>query len=150
MRSIFSVFAHTSMLCGSTVALVVFASSCGGGSDYGGNPGAPTPQPPPAASSRVSIMGDRGAQSFTPNPSSVPQGQTVAWRNTDNVVHRIVTNDNALDTGDIAPGATSSPRALPTNGANYHCTIHPGMIGSINASSGAPPPCEGSYCSKSQ
>jgi plastocyanin len=150
MRANFLVFTKASVLCASALALVVVASSCGGGgSDYNGNPNTPTPQPP-AASSTVSIMGDRGAQSFTPNPASVVQGQTVAWRNTDSVVHRIVTNDNSVDTGDIAPGATSTARVLPTNGSNYHCSIHPGMIGAINASSGAPPPCEGSYCGKSQ
>jgi plastocyanin len=151
MRSIFLVLANASVLGGSAVALMVFVSSCGGGSDNG-NPMTPTPQPtpPPAASSTVSIVGDRGAQSFNPNPASVTQGQTVAWRNNDSVVHRIVTNDNTLDTGNIAPGATSDARALPTNGTNYHCTIHPGMIGAINASTGAPPPCTGPYCSESR
>jgi plastocyanin len=152
MRSSFLALAKALVFSGSVAALIVVVSSCGGGGSDSPNPnpGAPTPQPSPGASATVSIVGDRGGQSFTPNPSSVVQGQTVSWRNNDNVVHRIVTNDNSLDTGDIAPGATSAPRALPTNGSNYHCSIHPGMIGAINAASGAPPPCEGSYCSKSQ
>jgi plastocyanin len=150
MRVIFLICVNALIVYGSVAALAIALSGCGGGgSDNNGNPNSPTPQPP-SASSTVSIMGDRGAQSFTPNPSSVTQGQTVAWRNNDNVVHRIVTNDNSIDTGDIAPGATSAARVLPSNGANYHCSIHPGMIGAINASSGAPPPCQGSYCGKSQ
>jgi plastocyanin len=70
----------------------------------------------------------------------------VAWRNSDGVVHRIVANDGSFDTGDIAPGATGTAVRMATDGTNYHCAIHPGMIGSINASSGAPPPCQGLYC----
>lgn len=70
----------------------------------------------------------------------------VTWRNTDGVTHRIVFNDASVDTGDIGPGATSQAVALATNGTNYHCSIHPGMIGAINSNSGAPPPCTGVYC----
>ena len=34
-----------------------------------------------------------------------------------------------------------------SNGANYHCTLHPDMVGAVSAASGAaPPPCEGQYC----
>jgi plastocyanin len=69
----------------------------------------------------------------------------ISWRNNDSVTHRMVLNDGTFDTGDIAPGATSTARPLPTNGANYHCMIHPGMIGAIAGSNG-PPPCTGQYC----
>jgi plastocyanin len=71
----------------------------------------------------------------------------VAWRNTDSVIHRVRFNDGSLDTQDILPGQTSTPRAMPTDGANYHCPYHPGMIGAINASGGAPPECDDPlYC----
>jgi hypothetical protein len=60
----------------------------------------------------------------------------------------VVLNDNSIDTGDIAPGATSRAVLMPTSGTNYHCTIHSGMIGSVGGSTGAAPPmCEGVYCS---
>jgi plastocyanin len=91
-------------------------------------------------------VGTKGAQSFSPNPVSLGQTQMVSWRNTDNVTHHIVTNDGTLDTGDIGPGAASTPIRLGSDGANYHCTIHPTMVGSINASTGTPPPCQGQYC----
>ena len=133
-----------------TVVLAIAAPSCGGGG-YGGtpsggsaNPPPPTAAPPPAAST-ISILGEMGAQSFSPNPASVRQGEMLLWRNTDSVVHHIVLNDGSLDSGDIAPGASSAALRLATDGANYHCTIHPTMVGSINASSGEPPPCTG-YC----
>jgi plastocyanin len=70
----------------------------------------------------------------------------VIWQNMDSQTHHIVLNDGSLDTGDIAPGRSSPPLKLTVNGARYHCTIHPGMVGSINTSAGEPPPCTGSYC----
>jgi plastocyanin len=74
----------------------------------------------------------------------------MAWKNTDSVTHHIVMNDGSKDTGDIPPGGTSAALTLATNGGNYHCTIHPGMVGSINSSTGAPPPCSGAYCDSSK
>jgi plastocyanin len=128
------------------VLCAIAASRCGG--DSYDSPMAPTPPPTGgAASTTIGIVGDRGAQSFTPNPATIAQGQTLAFRNSDNVVHRIVFNDNSFDSGNINPGATSDARAVPTNGANYHCSLHPGMIGSISGSTGQPPPpCTGPYC----
>jgi plastocyanin len=116
---------------------------CGNGSD--GNPNTPS-NPPGQPPVSISIVGDRGAQSFNPNPASVSQNGTVTWRNADSMVHRIVFNDNSGDTGDIAPGATSRAVTLSTNGTNYHCTIHPTMIGAISSSNEGPPPCTGIYC----
>jgi len=76
----------------------------------------------------------------------VVEGNTVIWQNMDTQTHHIVLNDGSLDTGDIAPGRSSPALPLTVNGARYHCTIHPGMVGSINTSAGEPPPCTGSYC----
>jgi plastocyanin len=133
-------------ICG-IVLCAIAAAKCGG-SDYSGSPMAPTPPPGGGnASTTIAIMGDRGNQSFNPNPSTVAQGQTLSFRNSDNQVHRIVFNDNSFDSGNINPGATSDARAVPTNGANYHCSLHPGMVGSISGSTGQPPPpCTGPYC----
>ena len=118
-------------------------AACGGGS----SPSTPTSPsgPPTPPSTAIAIVGDRGNQSFTPNPGPAPGG-VASWRNADNQVHRIRSNDGAFDTGDIAPGQTTTPRAVPAAGMNYHCSIHPGMIGAINAEAGPPPPCTGIYC----
>ena len=128
------------------VFCAISAAKCG--SDYSDSPMAPTPPPTGGpASTTIAIVGDRGAQSFTPNPATAAQGATLAFRNNDSVVHRIVFNDNSFDSGNINPGAASDARAVPTSGANYHCTIHPGMIGSISGATGQPPPpCTGQYC----
>jgi plastocyanin len=128
--------------------LCAFAAANCGGDGYSDSPTAPTP--PPAGgtpATTIGIAGDRGAQSFTPNPATVTQGQTLSFRNNDSQVHRIVFNDNSFDSGNINPGATSDARAVPTNGANYHCSLHPGMVGSISGGTGQPPPpCTGPYC----
>jgi plastocyanin len=127
-------------------ALILFlASGCGGGG-YG-NPGGPSGQPPATGPSTITILGDRGTQSFTPNPGSGGVDQGVMWRNNDSVTHRIVVNDTPLDTGDIAPGATSRALNLPAAGGNYHCSLHPTMVGAVGAAGGQPPPpCTGLYC----
>jgi len=134
------------VVLGGLGALVLIAS-CGGGG-YNAPPAGPSPPPGGGggASATISIVGDRAARSFDPNPASVVQGRSVAWRNGDSVVHRIVSNDGTLDTGNIAPGATSGALTLITDGMNYHCTIHPGMIGAVNGAGGTPPPCQGQYC----
>jgi plastocyanin len=130
----------------SLAGLVITAAGCGGG---GGSSAGPSPTPgPSAASVTVSITGDRGAQSFTPNPASPGAPSTVAWRNSDGVVHRIVANDNSFDTGNIGANATSAAVTVPSTGVNYHCSIHPGMVGAVNGSSGAAPPCTGPYCAE--
>jgi plastocyanin len=131
------------ILAGASAAALA-AAGCGGSYDSGTN--VPTGPPAPTAVT-ITIVGERANQSFSPSPATVAPGQPLVWRNTDNIVHRIKFNDDRLDTGEIAPGGSSAPRPMPTEGANYHCTLHPGMVGSIRAASTVPPPtCEGPYC----
>ena len=128
-----------------SIVVGVAVCSCGGSGGSSPNPTAPTP-PPASTLTSIDIVGERGAKSFSPNPAAVSQGTTFTWRNMDSRVHHIVLNDGSVDSGDIAPGASSPALRLDSDGANYHCTIHPDMVGSINRSSGGPPPCEGPYC----
>jgi plastocyanin len=118
----------------------VLSVGCGGG---GSTPSSPSTTPTPTPT--ITIVGQNGAQAFSPNPASFG-GQTVVFRNNDSVVHRVVLNDGSVDTGDIAPGATSRAVAMPGSGTNYHCQLHPGMIGAVSSGSGPPPPCTGIYC----
>jgi plastocyanin len=127
-------------VCGLAIAAIGWG--CGDG-DSNSNPSGPSTATGPT----ISIVGQNGTQAFTPNPASFG-GQTVVFKNNDSIPHRVVLNDNSIDTGDIAPGATSRAVLMPTSGTNYHCTIHPGMIGSVGGGTGAAPPmCEGIYCS---
>jgi plastocyanin len=120
---------------------IVLCGGCGGS-------GSSTPSSPSPAgnATTIAIMGSNGTQAFSPNPANFG-GQTVVFRNSDSVTHRVVLNDGSIDTGDIAPGATSRAVAMPVSGTNYHCQLHPGMIGAVSGSTGgAPPACVGLYC----
>jgi plastocyanin len=78
----------------------------------------------------IDALAINGAQSFSPNPEKVPAGLMVAWRNVDRQTHRIVLDDRSVDTGNLAPGASSAPMPIGAPG-RYHCTIHPEMVGTI-------------------
>jgi plastocyanin len=138
------------LLSGAAVAFALAAWACGGSAYSNPSPVTPTPSgsggPGGSAASTITIVANAAAQSFSPNPGDATQGTTVAWQNTDSVTHHIVMNDGSLDTGNIAPGQSSPVLTMSANGGNYHCMIHPSMVGSIKASSGAPPPCQGNYC----
>jgi plastocyanin len=119
------------------------AVGCSGGGSGSSSTTAPSAAAPPT----IAIVGQNGQQAFTPNPANFG-GQQVVFKNNDKVTHHIVLNDGSVDTGDIAPGATSRAVAMPSVGTNYHCAIHLGMIGAVDAASGGePPPCTGPYCS---
>lgn len=115
-----------------TVAAVVAALTLGaaGCGSYGdSSPTGPT-STPPAGTITIDVVSENGAQSFRPNPATVPPGQVVVWHNIDRQTHRVVLNDGQLDTGNIAPGAFSAPMTLAPPGP-YHCSIHPNMVGTI-------------------
>jgi plastocyanin len=127
------------------LAGVLVSSSCGGSG--GGTPAPPvSPTAPTPTTVTITITGVKGAQSFSPNPALCAAGQTVVFRNADVVTHRVILDDGSLDTGDIAPGASTAPLPLGAVSKPYHCPIHPSMVGSLNSSTTPePPPCTG-YC----
>jgi plastocyanin len=109
------------------VALLGSSTACGGYNALG--PVSPAaPSPPPLNAIVIDVVGINGAQSFKPNPSTVPPGQLVVWHNVDSVTHRVLFDDGEVDSGNLAPGAFSTPTALAAPGP-YHCSIHPEMIG---------------------
>ena len=129
-------------------AFMTMAIGCGssGSGGYNPTPG-PTPTPPPTPSAgTVSIVGQSGKGAFNPNPASLPADGKVTFDNSNNTTHRIVANDGTWDTGNIAPGSSSAAVVIPAGGSNFHCSIHPSMVGSVNDSNGGTPPCTGQYC----
>jgi plastocyanin len=108
-----------------TVIILTFAAGCGSSS---------SPSSPTATNADVTIQieGDRGASSYAPNPTTMRVGQTVVWHNADSTTHDATQDANTFGSGTIAAGATSSPIMMSAAGTfTYHCTIHPGMIGTI-------------------
>jgi plastocyanin len=116
---------------------------CSGSSYSSGNTNNPAAPTPTTSNNVVTIdvVAINGAQSFSPNPATLPTGQMVVWHNVNNTTHRVVLNDRSVDTGDLAPGTSSQPMAIGAAGGQYHCSIHPEMIGSVNQDiSTSPPP----------
>ena len=122
------VWASAILTAGLTVA------SCSGGDDGGGgtNPGG-------TSTLTITIVGQRGNSSFSPNPASAG-GRTVVFKNNDVEAHRVVLNDGTIDTGDIPAGGTSRAVVMPPSGANYHCSLHDNMGGAVEPQGGGPPP----------
>ena len=132
---------------GTAVALGLVMWGCGSGYSAG-NRGSSTAPTAPSTSGvvTVNVVAVNGAQSFSPNPATLPAGQTIVWHNVDTIVHRVVLNDGSVDTGNLAPGASSAPMALAAAGTQYHCSIHPEMVGSINQGTSNRGSCQGPYC----
>jgi plastocyanin len=118
------------------VALGASVWGCTGGGYGSGTSGNPSGPSPSSASDivTVNVVAIRGSQSFSPNPAALASGQRIVWHNIDNVTHHVVLNDRSVDTGDLAPGASSQPMTIGAGGGPYHCSIHPDMVGSINQS----------------
>jgi plastocyanin len=118
-----------------SLAALVLCVGCGSGGYGGSSSSTPTPTTPsPTGSSNVTvtITGNKGDQSFNPNPAMCATGQSVVWKNGDSITHRIVIPDLGIDTGNIAAGASSAPVSLANVSKPYHCSIHPSMVGAIN------------------
>jgi plastocyanin len=115
---------------------LTLAAGCGGGGGYGSTPTTtPTTTQPPAvgaADLTITIAGQNGNMSFSPNPASLKVGQKVAWHNSDAITHTASANSGAFDTGTVGPGTTSAAITLTAAGNwDYHCKIHPSMVGTV-------------------
>jgi plastocyanin len=117
------------------LSLIAFGSivmaACGGSS----SPSPMTPSPAPGASNvPVSIPTNArtlGASAFNPSPVTVPAGTTVRWTNDDSIAHDVTSNTNVWASGNIAPGAHFDFTFQTAGTYPYHCTIHPGMVGTV-------------------
>ena len=78
----------------------------------------------------MNIVSSSGSGAFSPNPVEVPSGGSITWRNSTGTSHVLVMNDGT-PIATIAAGA-SATTTLSGSGGNFHCTIHPSMVGSIN------------------
>lgn len=132
------------------VASIVFlgyssysAAACGGGGGSYSTPSSPSSSSSSSAGAvTVTIVSSAGNGAFSPNPIQAATGATVMWKNNTSDTHHLVMDDGSAVIGDIPPGGSSTP--MPSRSANYHCTNHPSMVGSINgAVAPTPPPGSG-------
>jgi plastocyanin len=122
-------------------AATLWAIGCGGGGGSNSTPTTPSTSTTVPAGVTVNIVGNSGSAAFSPNPVQAASGATIAWKNNSSAGHRLVM-DNGPVIGDVAVGATVT-MTLNGSGGNYHCTIHPTMVGSINGASAPPTPNPG-------
>jgi len=120
-------------------AVLLFATACGGG--YSASPTSPGPTPSPApapapgpSSSSVTIptgASTLGNRAFNPDDVNVAVGATVTWMNTDSVAHTSTSNADGWDSGIVRPGGQFSRTFQSAGTFQYHCAIHPGMVGTV-------------------
>jgi len=129
---------RSSLILLAVLTAAVSASGCGGGDSSSSTPTTPGTGTTAPTVLTVSIVATKGNQSYVPNPVAKASGEQVMFKNNDTATHRIVMDDNSADFGTLAPGASSSAKAVTTG--NFHCTIHPSMVGSINGAAAPDPP----------
>ena len=120
-----------------TVAMTA-AIACGGSSSSSTSPSQtpppPAPAPAPGATSSVAIpvgAASLGTSSYAPDNLNVTVGTTVTWTNTDSVLHTSTSDGQGWSSGVIAPGGQFSVAFTTAGTFSYHCTIHPGMVGTV-------------------
>jgi plastocyanin len=89
---------------------------------------------------QVSIVNGAGVPpnvGFSPDNVTVVIGvnNTVVWTNNDASVHTVTANDASFDSGYLNSGETFSHTFTKPGVYEYHCTIHPWMIGFITVKS---------------
>jgi plastocyanin len=81
----------------------------------------------------VSGASTKTTTAFSPNPftQSAATRTEVIWANDDGTTHRVVSDAPLFDSGNLGNGATYTFNFTAPGTYTYHCSIHPGMVGSI-------------------
>jgi plastocyanin len=61
----------------------------------------------------------------------VAVGTTVTWTNNDTTAHTSTADNGQWSSGSLAPGQSFSTMMSTSGTFTYHCTIHPGMVGTV-------------------
>ncbi|HSL20331.1 MAG TPA: plastocyanin/azurin family copper-binding protein [Vicinamibacterales bacterium] len=119
-------------------AILTFAVACGGSSyEAPTSPESPSPAPAPAPggpSASVAILVGAEAlanRAYSPDPLDVAVGTTVTWRNTDRESHTSTSDAAGWNSGIVGPGRDFSVTLQTAGTFQYHCDIHPGMVGTV-------------------
>jgi plastocyanin len=112
----------------------------------------PPPEPPLVtqdpvdAPHHVAVAGevtvDMLDNEFGPTEVTVPAGTTVLWVNRGLIPHTATALSGSFDSGIILPGETFAVTLDTAGTYEYHCTLHPGMTGTVvveEAPVGGPP-----------
>ena len=87
----------------------------------------------PATSPAGAVSVNVEFQEFSPSPVDVLPGETVEWTNVSERRHTVTADDDSFDSGDIFGGDRFEVTFADVGSYPYHCTVHPGMVGEVNA-----------------
>ena len=68
---------------------------------------------------------------FNPASIEILKGMTVIWTNNDSTTHTVTSDTNLFDSGNVNQGQTFEFTFNEIGTFNYHCSIHPEMLGEI-------------------
>ena len=72
---------------------------------------------------------------YLPNPAQLSVGSKITWINKDTAPHTATAINGSFDTSLINAGSSGSAIIKGTGTIQYHCTIHPWMIGIVQTTS---------------
>jgi plastocyanin len=73
----------------------------------------------------------RTTNAFSPSPVTVAVGSTVTFTNNDVAAHDARADNGNFSTPIIQPGGSANVTLSAAGSFVYHCSIHPGMVGTI-------------------
>jgi plastocyanin len=120
------------------VLTLIVTAACGGYSSAPSTAPSPSPTPSPSPGGSTSSVAipvgaeSLGNRAFSPDELNVTVGATVMWTNGDSVSHTSTSNAAGWNSGTIPPGGSFSFAFQSAGTFPYRCTIHPGMVGTVN------------------
>ena len=73
----------------------------------------------------------RTNNAYSPNPVNVAVGSTVTFVNNDVAAHDSRADNGNFATPVLQPGGSANVTLSTAGSFVYHCSIHPGMVGTI-------------------
>src|SRR5688500_4075857 len=82
----------------------------------------------------ISIVSDASTladKAYNPNPLTINQGDTLTCTNMDFGIHTVTENEELFGSEDLRPDQTFDHTFDSAGTYDYHCNLHPTMIGKI-------------------
>lgn len=113
--------------------------ACGSSTSYGGGGGGGSNFPTPTGAQVIMVHGaqTKNNTAFSPNPFTVSlngaASVSVEFGNDDNVTHTVTESvaNPTFSSGNLAKGTTFTHNFTTPGTYNFHCSIHPNMVGTI-------------------
>lgn len=109
------------------LVLALLVAGCGGSGAATTTTGSPTSSGGQGAPIQV-VMTNR---SYDPATVTIKVGDTITWENQDAPQHDVVADNGEFKSNLFAKGVTFSYTFTKAGTYPYHCSIHPGMTGTV-------------------